>query len=189
MRIILVRHGKTDMNAAKIIQGHLDGKLIEEGKEQARKAAAWLRHEKIDVIYSSDLSRARETAEIIAREHGLSVITDRRLRERNWGEAQGKPRHVLSKLISRGEMPSGAETDRELVERVKSFVDEMMERHNGTVAIVSHGGTLRALKKVITNDPRKIEDIERHSNTGITIIDVDELGHTIRVLNSTEHLK
>ena len=69
MRIILVRHGETEDNKKRIIQGHLPGKLSDKGIEQARKVANRLKNEKVDYIFSSDLDRAKSTAEEIAKFH------------------------------------------------------------------------------------------------------------------------
>jgi len=69
MRIILTRHGQTEENLQGILQGHLQGKLSQLGKEQARKLALRLKDEKIDYIYSSDLARAADTAKEIAKYH------------------------------------------------------------------------------------------------------------------------
>ncbi|MBX6395401.1 MAG: histidine phosphatase family protein, partial [Alicyclobacillaceae bacterium] len=87
--ICLVRHGETVWNREQRLQGHQDIPLTDKGREQARAVARRLSTEPWDLVYSSDLSRARETAEIIAKHCGVRVVTDPRLRERFYGRFEG----------------------------------------------------------------------------------------------------
>jgi len=89
-KIILVRHGQTLWNNIGKYQGHTDVPLSKTGIEQASKVAKRLKNDKITAIYSSDLKRAKQTAEIIALEHNLPVITNTRFREINFGVWEGK---------------------------------------------------------------------------------------------------
>lgn len=88
-RILLVRHGETDWNAAGRIQGHSDTPLNAAGRLQARRAAQRLAREPIRALYSSDLARAFETATIIGVPLGLTVVVSPQLRERRYGEWEG----------------------------------------------------------------------------------------------------
>lgn len=88
-RLLLIRHGQTTYNATGRMQGHLDTELSDVGYSQARAAADLLEGKDITAIVSSDLIRARETAEIIARRLGLEASVDKRLRETHLGEWQG----------------------------------------------------------------------------------------------------
>src|SRR5213078_2372373 len=87
--LLLVRHGETDWNAAGRLQGHTDRPLSDYGREQARRLADELSSEGVDAIYTSDLARARETAEIVAERLHLPVVLDPDLREKNWGTWEG----------------------------------------------------------------------------------------------------
>ena len=87
--LLLVRHGETDWNADGRLQGHTDRPLTDFGRRQARDLAAALAGEDLTAIYSSDLTRARETAEIVAERLGLPVVLDRDLREKDWGNWEG----------------------------------------------------------------------------------------------------
>src|SRR5574338_121077 len=88
-RLLLIRHGQTDWNVEGRWQGHLDEPLNAAGVKQAQALGDYLRERPISAVYSSDLGRARVTAERIAEPHGLSVNTDARWREQNLGVFQG----------------------------------------------------------------------------------------------------
>lgn len=92
MRLFLVRHGETLANARRVIQGHTHNvSLSSRGRGQIEKLAQRLKAQPISAVYSSDLRRACESAEIVAKELSLPVYFDRRLRERCYGEFEGKP--------------------------------------------------------------------------------------------------
>ncbi len=152
----LVRHGQTDWNQEGRYQGQLDLPLNRAGLEEARRLAAILAQRPLVAIYSSDLLRARQTAEILARASGAPLILEARLREVALGEWEGQlfsdiraryPAEIharqLHPLHSR---PPGGETLWEVWQRVKSAVDEIAARHPAQeVAIVAHGLSLAAL--------------------------------------------
>jgi broad specificity phosphatase PhoE len=89
--LYVVRHGETEWNALDILQGHLNSPLTERGREQARLLGERFRHVDIDGVFSSDLVRAQRTAEIAFLERELAAVTSDLLRERNWGEWDGRP--------------------------------------------------------------------------------------------------
>ena len=157
-KIIIVRHGETDHNAQRILQGHLDVPLNEKGTKQAHDTAALLRSEAIDVFYSSDLIRALETARIAAAHHRKVVFSTPLLRERYFGAFQGKSfDHIASvygtfRLAHSYSFPPEAKTthqvelDNEMQQRAEVFMQGVKERHKGqTVAVFSHGGMIRHL--------------------------------------------
>ena len=82
--LLLVRHGETDWNAEGRLQGHTDRPLSDFGRRQAHELAEELDGEELEAIYSSDLARARETAEIVGRKLGLPTVLDPDLREKDW---------------------------------------------------------------------------------------------------------
>jgi broad specificity phosphatase PhoE len=151
--LLLVRHGETDWNRDGRWQGHSDTPLNDAGREQARRLAPELSD--VDVVYSSDLARARETAEILAQQLGLHVRLDPRLRERGFGAWEGRTsaeieaafQHEHARWLA-GDTPGApdAEPFDEFASRVHDFVTEVVDRHaDETVLIVAHGGSLRAI--------------------------------------------
>jgi alpha-ribazole phosphatase len=154
--LILVRHGETDWNRDGRWQGHADTSLNDRGREQARALAEELGSEDVAVVYSSDLSRARETAEIIAAPLGRPVEIDARLREVDVGGWSGLTMAEIDarfpEEVSRWRAEEathafdGGETYAAMGERVVAAVEEIAERHRDEqVVVVLHGGPIRAL--------------------------------------------
>src|SRR4051794_31240105 len=151
--LLLVRHGETEWNRAGRWQGHSDTPLNDAGREQARKLAAELSD--VDVVYSSDLARARETAEILAQPLGLEVRVDPHLRERGFGAWEGKTSAEIEAefgeeharwLAGAAHGAEDAEPFSDFATRVRAFVDDVLEEHpDQTVLIVAHGGSVRAV--------------------------------------------
>jgi broad specificity phosphatase PhoE len=139
--LLLVRHGETDWNAEGRLQGHTDRPLNETGRRQARELADRLAEERIDVIYASDLSRAKETAEIVGERLGLTVVVDPALREKNWGNWEGLTGDERVHVELEGE---STEAHRE---RIVAAVKRIAGRHpDQRVVIVTHGGSLRRIQ-------------------------------------------
>jgi 2,3-bisphosphoglycerate-dependent phosphoglycerate mutase len=153
--ILLVRHGETDWNHERRIQGQSDPPLNELGREQARALSQALAAEQVDAVYASDLRRARETAEILAAELGLPVVVDRELRELNFGPWEGRTVEELearyadafARWRNGGEAGwSGGETHAAMAERVRRAVHRLAETHpGGRILLVAHGGPVRVL--------------------------------------------
>lgn len=152
--LILVRHGETAWNRARRIQGSIDIPLSPVGEAQALAAARRLAAERIDALWSSDLSRARQTAEPIAQALGLTPIVDARLRERMYGDFEGRDHDTLARdfaeayarLRSRDPafaLPGGGESLAVFHARSHEVLSDIARRHPGQrVAIVTHGGVL-----------------------------------------------
>lgn len=160
-RILAVRHGETAWNRDTRIQGHTDIDLNERGRWQAERLARSLRDEPIAAFYASDLSRARETAQAVARLHGGTVQTHAGLRERCFGRFEGhtwtelEARHPAETIAWRQRLPDfappGGESLRQLQERVVTAVSELAARHPGEqVLVVAHGGVLDILYRAAT---------------------------------------
>lgn len=163
-RLILIRHGQTDWNLAGRYQGQIELPLNALGRQQAEQIARQLNGIQLAAIYASDLARARETAEVLARAVGLPVQLDPRLREIDQGEWEGMPfteiqRRYPRELELRRENPlsfvtPGGESIREVRERVLRAAEEICRRHpHETVAVVSHGVALAILRAHYLHQP------------------------------------
>jgi broad specificity phosphatase PhoE len=150
-RLVLVRHGESGWNARGTVQGQADAPgLTDRGRHQAAALALQLRDRPVLTLLSSDLTRARETAEIIALQLGEAVVLEERLRERNLGVLEGGPVSELVRAgIGAGRVadadlrPSGGESVRDFYDRVARLVDDLADGPDGDVVAVCHGGTMR----------------------------------------------
>ncbi len=151
--ILLARHGETDWNREGRFQGHADPPLNEAGRAQARALAERLAEVELDAIYSSDLRRARETAEIVAAAKGLTVTTDPGLREVDVGSWSGLTRGEIADRFPDAEQHDGESAEEHLA-RVLAAVDRIARAHTGgRILIVSHGGSLRRLHTHALGEP------------------------------------
>ncbi len=199
-RLYLLRHGETEWNIKKITQGTTDIQLTDKGKEQAKKAAYRLIHEKIDYIYASHLSRAFETAKIIGEILKINIETEQSLREMNFGQWQGlsvedlqtkyPKEHIIWRSQPHKWSLKGAETLLQVQERTLSTINDLRKKHpNKNVLMVSHGATIKALLLGILNLDLSNYHKLTSSNTGISIIEYKEEYPVILLLNDTCHLR
>ena len=155
-RLLLVRHGETELKSSERLWGHTDVKLSQAGIRQAEGLCERLAKQKIDIIYSSDLKRALTTAEIIASKHQVDIIPYAELREFNYGKIEGLNFEEIDQLYPelRALMMQrsldlrfpGGESISELSNRVSIFVERLQEhKAEETVLIVVHSGVLRIL--------------------------------------------
>ncbi len=162
-RILAIRHGETAWNVDTRIQGHLDIPLNDSGLQQARcLAQALAERDELHAIYASDLSRAHVTAQTIAGQIGLSVTPHPGLRERAFGDFQGRtfaeieaeqPQEALHwrKRSPEWTPPGEGESLTVLRERVLTTVNELAARHVGQqIALVAHGGVMDVLYRAAT---------------------------------------
>ncbi len=165
MTLFLARHGETEWNRIGRWQGRTDIPLSEVGRAQALTLADRLRHHGITQIYASDLSRARETAEIVATTLGVARVSlDERLRERGFGCFEGLTREECAErhseawrryLADRRDTPSDAEPQAAVVARVLAGLTAVAESTElaespGHVLVVSHGAAIRSFIYAIT---------------------------------------
>jgi len=151
--ILLARHGETDWNRDGIWQGWADPPLNDTGRAQANELAVQLRDVPFDAVYSSDLQRARETAEIVAAPHSVPVVTDPGLREIDIGSWSGLTRAEIEERLPGGERPDG-ETRDEHAARVLAAVERIARANAGRrILLVTHGGTMRALHGHVSDEP------------------------------------
>ena len=168
MKIYLVRHGESIANAKGIHQGQkIDTSLNKKGLEQAKKIAERLKDENFEIIYSSDLKRAYETAREIAKLQNLKIVKDKRLREK-----------------------ADEEKNIDLIERIKDFMKDV-KKHKGNVLVVAHGGINRFILGISTGDRRKGAELARkltQPNTCLSILEKTNEGYEIHFFDCTKHL-
>lgn len=196
--VLLVRHGQTDWNATGRWQGHTNVPLNEVGRRQAEALALRLSSWPVRAIYSSDLLRAAQTAEIVGATLGLEPILETAWRERKGGLFEGKTKEELHethpealRLFLEGNAePLGGESNTALSKRVSLAFEDAIQRHEGEmIAVVSHGGALAALvSHVLGIDPDKRAPLSLRGNTGLTIVEVSDSIPRITLLNDTCHL-
>lgn len=186
--IAFVRHGITDWNKAGRIQGQTDIELNAYGRQQARSLATRLQEERFDRIYTSDLSRAHETARLMNEGSNLPIVVDERLREVSFGLLEGK---TIDERIARwGEQWREADVGKESMEsiekRARSLVDELLIKHpNERVLLVTHGAFIaNSLRFLVPH----FDTTERIENASITIIEQIDGKWTCTLYNATEHL-
>jgi probable phosphoglycerate mutase len=149
--LYLVRHGETDWNLARRIQGSTDIPLNDTGRAQAADTGRLLRRRHWDAVITSPLSRAFETGSIIAAELGLPTpSTDADLVERQYGEAEGLNYRELAERFPDDAFVPGRETREQVAERVLPALMAIAQGHEGeAVIVVTHGGVIRSVLGVI----------------------------------------
>ena len=178
--LYLVRHGETDWNAARRIQGSTDIPLNDTGREQARRTGRLLATRRWDAIYSSPLSRAFETAEIIAAEVGLGAPVPRReLVERAYGAAEGLDYLTLDRLFPEGGRVPGRESRQHVAGRVVPALVRLAGAHpDQNLIVTTHGGVIRAVVNTVASDPDRFHGV-RITNGSV---------HTFRLLDGALRL-
>lgn len=188
-QILFIRHGETEWNRIKRIQGHIDIPLAETGLAQAGQLAERLARDaragvRIDAIYSSDLMRARQTAKPAADALGLPLTLSEGLRERAYGVFQGYDSAQIEARFpdayarwqtrDPGFAPEGGESQRAFYHRVLHEVERIVAAHPGArIACVAHGGVLDCVYRFANDLPL---DAPRHYallNTSVNVVDYD----------------
>lgn len=160
-QLLLARHGETDWNAVGRWQGHANPPLNDTGRAQAAELAERLAAAGIEVVVSSDLARAAETAAIVAGRLGLDVSHDRDLREIDVGSWSGLTRAEVAERFPEGfarwragEIGHDGETREQLGERIERALLRTADAVPGRVVlVVTHGGAMRAARRLATGDP------------------------------------
>ena len=186
MILYLVRHGETEWNEKLLFQGHSNTSLNKNGIDQAKKIAKYFKDKKVDIIYSSDLKRAFDTAKIIKNSLKFKgkIIKSELLRERNYGSLEGKHYNLF---FDRKKFDG--EKDNVFFSRLKKIFKKILNENNGkNIMVVTHGGVVRAFIAFALNlkDYKRI----RIYNASISEIYYDEKKDAFFVVmfNSIEHL-
>lgn len=161
-QLVLWRHGETDFNAERRIQGQLDSQLTASGLSQARRAARWLAELEPAILLTSDLSRAGDTAAVLAAETGIPLRVDKRLRETNCGMWQGLTDAEVEALYPGGLQtwrgnpqwaPPGGESRVEVATRAAHVVAELDVDVSGSAVLCTHGGLIAGLTPLLLGIP------------------------------------
>ncbi|MBI2019130.1 histidine phosphatase family protein [Candidatus Daviesbacteria bacterium] len=195
--LYIVRHGQTDWNLNGLTQGQTDIPLNETGIKQASEMAEKLKSIHFDAVFSSDLIRAKRTAEIITLEKNLAVQTTKLLRERLYGEQEGRNEKILDNLYETWKKLNKKEkekyrplkefeTDGELTTRFITFLREVAVGHSGkTVLVVTHGGIMRALLNRLSEETYYSGSI---SNLAYIKIETDSVDFFIKQLHGIKNV-
>lgn len=189
-RIGLIRHGSTTWNLQGRVQGQIDIELTNEGRMQARLLGQRLRmfSDKWDLMISSDLSRAQETAEIVATFSGIPLAhTDKRLRERNFGQIEGttEPERIQRFGADWRSLDLDIETNDQLHSRWLDFSDDLAESYGQAykILLVTHGNYIIELLKSCDYEPQTYLQ-----NTSLTVLEKVNHVWSVHVYNSLWHL-
>ncbi len=167
----LLRHGQTDWNINFLLQGVTDIPMNETGIEQVKLAASAIKGEDWDAILTSPLTRAKQTAEIIASQNGFSEIIEQELLiERSFGEAEGLSHEQWRAKYSNLDEIPGGESRTQLIERSNFLLETISKELAGKrVLAISHGALIRALLSIASNNelPR---DGERLGNASLNVV-------------------
>lgn len=157
MYLAVVRHGETIRNIVGLVQGDTESMLSEKGKEQAREIMKKLENQTFDVVLSSPLSRAYQTAEIIT-EGKMPIIIDERLNERDYGDFEGHTREEFDYVdywnFDFNLKENHGESVQHLCMRIDDFLTEIKEKYRDKrVLVVTHSGVARAIYYLLNGIP------------------------------------
>lgn len=160
--IYIIRHGQTNWNLSKRLQGHNSVPLNEKGRKEAENVRRKLNPLEIDKIISSDLLRAKQTAEIINKKLCKTITFDSRIRSVNYGMLEGRYIPEISKeeweIYNSTPEKFNAESVESIFSRIKSFFDEQFLK-NENVLIVTHGGSLRLISYYLSNRDTFVKEV------------------------------
>jgi len=179
--LVLVRHGETEWNLEGRWQGQRDSRLTALGREQASRTATRLSRMKISAVYTSDLGRARQVAQLIAAPHGLPLIEREDLRERSYGVLEGKTDqeaaaserswYITWKADHLHLAAPGGETYQMLCDRVVNELYEIVKSHPGeTVVVSTHGGPIKCALYYFLSIPLSLWRLTWVANGSITVL-------------------
>lgn len=191
MPLFLVRHGETELNATRVLQPP-DTPLSERGFAQARAIGARLANEKLAGIVTSDMTRAAQTAQAIARVTGLPLRQEPLLRERSFGDLRGRSYDSLGfDPMALDYTPPGGESWEDFTLRVGEALTAIRAHYvafGGPIAVVSHGLVIRVLLNKLAKLPEGVVECGPLANTGLSIVGA-EPPHQSLLVNCVRHLE
>ncbi|MEA2037878.1 MAG: histidine phosphatase family protein [Nanoarchaeota archaeon] len=198
-RVILVRHGETDWVKEDKYQGNSDIPLNERGIDQAKLVADRLKDEKIDITYTSELSRAIRTAEEILKFHSVKLIKNKEINERGYGKWEGLTKKEVQEKYP-GDFdeyqknryptrPTAGESFVDIRNRVEPFIKKIVEENKDkNILIVCHNGPLRVILGILMNYTNEKIASLYFGITSLTIINLSGEEPTLEVVNCDKHM-
>ncbi len=197
-KIFLCRHGQSEYNAKKIIQGHIDTDLTPRGIVQARLTGERLKKENIKRIFSSDLRRAYKTALIIGDILGIEVEVDKRIREMHFGQWEGRAYdsiytynldHWQNWLKNPVACPLPSQEDiKEFEKRILSFWEYIKSLEEDNILVVGHGGSIQGIICMAVGFGMEHLWGMMHTNTGLSLLEINSKDTYIKYINEDSHL-
>ena len=187
MKLYIIRHGETDWNKNKLLQGKSDVPLNDKGRELAKASAKGMKDIPFDLVFTSPLERARETARLVLGDRNIPFITDSRIEEIGFGEMEGKPWRKsedfpgdenIYRFFNHPDQyipPKGGESLTDLAKRCADFMQDICSRpelEDKTILIATHGAATRGLLNSLRN--WKMEDFwggRVAPNCGVAIVE------------------
>jgi phosphoserine phosphatase len=200
-KIYITRHGETEWNKEKRMQGWLDSSLTALGRKQAQWLGERLKNVEFHAIYSSSLGRAYETANIVRMERNLQILKNDAFKEINMGSWEGKSQEEI-KAVDEEQLdnfwhaphlyvPSSGENFQEIIDRTRKGIEDVISRHEGeNILIVTHGVALKAIMLHFENRTldRFWEPPFMHQ-TSLSLIEIDGNNHKVLLHADTSHYK
>lgn len=197
MRIIFLRHGETNVN----VEGktHVTGdasELTENGINQIFNAVSVLNKYNVEKIYCSPEKRAHQSAELASKKLNISLEVLDGLRERNWGDWEGKPWNEIKEVLDKFNLeerynfiPPNGESWKQIESRLNESLKKVISGKENCVCVVTHTGSLRGLIPILKNQEKKVSLKYDFENGSITIFDFENNKFNEVVVNDTSHLQ
>ncbi len=195
--IYLCRHGESEYNAKKIVQGHIDTQLTEKGINQAKFLGEFLKDKKIQKIISSDLKRAYQTASVVGEILGLPVQKDERIREMHFGTWEGlsydwiyqnAKEHFYNWLSNPVKHPLPKQEDPfHFEKRLKLFLEDIKNLPEENILVIGHGGSIQGLICIVMNLGIECLWKFKHDNTGLSLIVSNNKKDEVKFINLSYH--
>ena len=187
MQVCFVRHGETDWNKQKRLQGITDIPLNETGFEQAKIVASYLQDKQFEAVFTSPLSRAQQTAQVIAEVCNLPLTVLNHFTERSFGQAEGMTGEEIRANFTGGQYPDEEPID-DFIERIVNGLERVKTNSQyKKVLIVAHGAVINRLLSIYSNGKIGTGKTILH-NTGLSYFKSTLDGWEVECYNETEHL-
>lgn len=203
MKIYFIRHGETVWNTLNLFQGASNSPLTEKGKSQARKLGQKLSNTHFDKFYSSPMGRTIETSNLVLNGRDIEIHYLDEFKEISMGEMEGVKREIFEEKFPKqfnnlffnpeeySPAAYGGEDYYQLLERVQRGINKIINENspNATIAVVSHGVTLKAIFKIIKNlSLKEVGEFPVPKNTSLSIVDYTNGKFTVELFSDTSHL-